>query len=370
MGNKSATLGIKLDTPALVAGSPMSGRVFLFVKKEVDCATLQITFKGQEYSHVHWTTTRTVGSGDNRRTETVHHHAYARRNLVHVDIPLATFPQGKVSPGRYEFPFHTILPKNLPTSMCAHGGGGDCSINYFFRARLHRPGWLKWDVKAKASVLVSAEPVPMKKYPAFVPPSTTRVKFCCCVNKGTMSLGSTVDDTVLARGQNISVGVAAKNDSTVDVKAVRVTVTEIVSWTAAGHWNQSHRCIGKAVIPPEQVAGIQKLASKAKVSPADASNTNRILFNTLNEGKQRTALSIAPNARDTYYGSVIWSKHHLTVKMSTPCCVTNPTNTVIIRVCPQVAMAQSASEPVPVVVAMPVAAKLDKEEKQSLKELP
>ena len=376
MGNKNATLGLKLDQSALQAGSTVTGCVFLQVKKDISAESLQITFTGQEYSHVHWTTQRTR----NKRTETVHHHAYQTRRLVHMDMPLATFPQGKILPGRYEYPFSAPLPDSLPSTMYARGGGGDCNINYFFRTRLHRRGWTKCDIKSKTSVMVQAKPVLAQKIPAFLKPSTTRVKFCCCVNKGSMTLGATIDDTVVGRGQAISAVVAASNDSTTDVKSIRVRVHENVTWTAAGHWNNSFRYVGDTILRPDQVDGCSKVDKAAKsnqISP----DMYKMLFTTLQQGVQRTSFAIAENARDSYFGACVWVKHTFCVKMITPYCITDPSVGIDVRVCPQMIQTHSpqvavvdavavSAEAASINIAMPVAMVQDKEEKTSIKALP
>ena len=78
----------------------------------------------------------------------MHHHAYANRSLLGITVPLASFPNGKISPGRYVFPFSAVLPPSLPSTMFARGGGGDCSVTYSVKARLFRPGIFKFDIKA------------------------------------------------------------------------------------------------------------------------------------------------------------------------------------------------------------------------------
>ena len=122
MGNAPGTLGVSLDTRQVYAGGVIQGRVFCLVNDTINATSLQVEIYGEEYSHVHWTTTS--GSGKNRRTR--HHHAYARRRLITVDVALATFPDGQIVPGKYEFPFSALLPHSLPSSMSAYGGGGDC----------------------------------------------------------------------------------------------------------------------------------------------------------------------------------------------------------------------------------------------------
>lgn len=118
-------LGIELASPAVYSGQLISGTVYADIAKDTDATSIQISLHGAENSLVHWTTTRTTGTGDNRRTETVHHYARASRTLVHIDVPLASFG-GRIAAGRYAFPFTALVPPGMPTTMSAHGGGGNC----------------------------------------------------------------------------------------------------------------------------------------------------------------------------------------------------------------------------------------------------
>ena len=119
---------------------------------------------------MHWTTTHSTGSGKDRKTTTKHHHAYAHRKLVSIDVPIAQFQAGQIQPGRYEFPFTAQLPGNLPSTMYASGGGGDCKIHYGVKAQLHRPGYLKWEIKSSCPFKLSSTPLPPVAFPAFVEP--------------------------------------------------------------------------------------------------------------------------------------------------------------------------------------------------------
>lgn len=74
---------------------------------------------GEEYAHTHWTTRHSSGTGKNRRTHTRSHNAYASRSLLHVEVPLTTFANGRAPPGRLAFPFQAQLPANLPESFTA-----------------------------------------------------------------------------------------------------------------------------------------------------------------------------------------------------------------------------------------------------------
>ena len=296
---KKAKLGIVLDTPTIFAGQVVQGRVLAQIFEECKAESLQLTVSGKEYSHVHWTETH--GSGDDRRTE--HHHAYANRTLVHIDVPLAIFANGIIVPGQYEFPFSAQMPEDLPSPMSAKGDGGDCKICYDMKARLHCPGWTNWDVKAKMPVLVSSAPLPAEASPVFVEPETTQVNFCCCFNRGQMSLGVTFDDTSIARGDAVNVGMACKNESTSEIQGITVAIYENVRWTAQGHSNGSRRVVARSSFDPSFVQGTASLEEKAESS--DRSAVYSDLFKQLSAGTQRTPLACYADARDTYSGKII-----------------------------------------------------------------
>ena len=333
----AGTLVIHLDTPGVYAGAQITGRVYAHIQKVIEATTLQIEIFGREHSHVHWTTTHTTGSGKNRKTHTKHHHAYANRTLMYIDVTLANFNGGSVQPGMYEFPFSAMMPPNLPSSMCARGGGGDCRVHYGVRARLHRPGWTKWDLTAQAPVVLQATPQPPIAVPAFVEPNEQEVNVCGCFSQGKVMLGAGFDDTLVSRGQTFGFGVACKNNSSTSINQVVCTIHERVSWRAGGHSNRSWRKIAQMEIPTDQIAGtdaLDKDAMKAVKEMAEAGKRKDYeeIYTALASGKQRSALTISPDARDTYHGQILSCSHYMELVLNTGCCITDPTVGLDIRV--------------------------------------
>lgn len=63
--------------------------------------------------------------------------------------------------------------------------GGGCAIAYGFEARLHRPGILHFDAKAKAQVKVLGSPQEARTAtPVMVGPATVFVSKFCCLASG------------------------------------------------------------------------------------------------------------------------------------------------------------------------------------------
>jgi hypothetical protein len=172
MGNAPATLRIGIDTPCIQSGQDVHGKVYVMVTQETKVTTLNLTLRGQEYTRVHYTTTS--GTGKNRKTH--HKTATSTRDIMKIDIPLASFAGGVILPGNYEFPFTATMPSNLPSSMSVGGQVGDtCRIEYFANARLTRPGTFKFDATATNKFVLLSKPVDDVIKPAFLRPSRVPV---------------------------------------------------------------------------------------------------------------------------------------------------------------------------------------------------
>eukprot|EP00966_Prymnesium_polylepis_P045223 1047625-Prymnesium_polylepis.1 len=224
------------------------------------------------------------------------------------------------------------MPPGLPSTMFARGGGGDCSVTYSLKARLFRPGMFTFDIKAGRPVQVCSTPLPPTPVPVFVQPDTKAVYLCCCINRGTMTLGATADDTLVGRGQTLSIGMACRNDSTTEIQGIGAKISETVVWRAGGHHNQSTRLVASCEFQPSDVAGTDKLSKEelaavtedAQQGGGGRSAAYQELFNQLVGGHQRRPMTCAADARDTYRGRVITCTHGMNVMLSTGCCITNP----------------------------------------------
>lgn len=377
MFESKGSIAINVD-PAVFSGARVTGRVYLHVKQPIDASSLQLVVFGEEYSHVRYET----GSGDNKQT----HHAYARRNLLYIVVDLASFPGGKAAPGNYEFPFSAVLPAGLPTTMFARGDGGDCKVHYGMKARLHRPGFFSWDIKAQRSIAVSGMPMPPEPTPVFSPPTTTQVNFCCCFNRGQMTMGAYSSDTTLHRGEAFSLAVALKNESSAEVQQLSVELVEHVRWTARGRSNDARRVVAHATFAPSQIEGTDKLDAEglkaAAENPGRAGHVMTEVYNKLVSATQSANLVTSADMRDTYTGSTVFCSHTLFVTCSTPLCITNPVVEISCRVGPPAFVAQAQAMPivataialpmapppqaVPVMTWLPEAMPLDKTEQETV----
>ena len=369
MGNAAGTLGVVINEASATAGGALSGVVYVMVNSEINAEYLMVTVGGEEYALVAWR--QTTGSGDNRKTVTKRRRY--RRALLHMDAGLADFSAtgGKLAPGRYEFPFTLRLPVGLPSSMSSHGPhGSKCRITYSISARLGRPGFFTSDFRTARQVLVSSAPLPPLPNPVFVEPDTQQVNFCCCFNRGSMTLGASLDDTAVERGGTVGVGLACKNDSTSEILGVDIEVTEHVRWgpvNGGGRHNDRSRVIARISVDPSQVMGTQALSAEQRQASSGMSahhaNYSTLFHQLSTASGTRAILNLPPDARDSYVGSAIKTWTTMSLTLRTGSCITNPALSLSLRVgsprpytplTQAVAFPAVGAQPIPIVVAVPI----------------
>ena len=293
-------------------------------------SSLDLVIEGAERTAVRYTTHE--GHGDDRKT--VRRTARSRRRILHLDVPLAKFPDGKLSPGKYEFPFVTTMPATLPSTMkVGNASLNGCRIDYIVKARLSRPGLLKFDATTANNIVVLGAPLHPTATPTFIQPAIVPVNVCCCIGKGKMTIGATTSNNSVGRGQEIEVKVACLNESSESIQFVDIALVQQVRYTARGRdgtkHGHSHAVLAKVRVDPSSIAGTDKLEEGAV---ADASPLAKI-YEQLSAAGGRVNLTCSPEALDTYNGSLIDCNHTLAVTMTTPgCCVTNPAIKTAIRV--------------------------------------
>jgi hypothetical protein len=324
MGNTSvlstgAAIAVQFDNPIgqVYGGTVLSGKVFLSVhKRSISADTLNVKFFGQEYTHV--TYTETVSDGDNNsRSET--RTATQSAPIISMDYVLVTFG-GSVRKGNYEYPFQITLPPGLPGKQGERIGSDYFLIEYFLEARLHRLGMLTWDVKNKTEIFLADPPYVNLPTPSFAIPQTVPVYFCCCINTGTMTLSSNVNNTNICMEEILRIDYSVHNESSSRVKALEIIVVEASSFHAMGHYSGSKNNLCYERIPAELLEGIETTTGN------DTKNsTSTVLIST--EAIKRSMKSkqfVFPTSRPTFRGQLGSVTHTVFVRIITPCCVQNP----------------------------------------------
>lgn len=324
MGVKAsvATLFVKFDSPHIISGTAVTGRVLLMVNQEdVSCESIGCHVLGQECTEVHYT--ETVGSGDNRRVE--HRVAHQRVNFMDVKFLLATVPSHSIKRGQYEYPFQFVIPAGAPASMHADNGQDDCDVVYSMEVWLNRPGFLRWDIKHKSILTVLNPPKSNSKVPLYIEPYQEKLFSCCCFRRGDILLGASVDSSVLSAGGNVNVKYAVHNLSTVRVKAIELSLTENLAFRAHGH--HSHRNTRLCYIRIEaDKCGLDLTplsGDKNQVQP-DMMDLLRKLSQQLFSDLCKVSFSVPGTAKNSYRGTLITISHTMSIRVITTFGTANP----------------------------------------------
>uniref|UniRef100_A0A7R9W0F7 Arrestin C-terminal-like domain-containing protein n=1 Tax=Pseudictyota dubia TaxID=2749911 RepID=A0A7R9W0F7_9STRA len=345
MGNKPCTIALRTDRATYVAGSTIAGTVYLCVAgKAQQGSSLNLRIVGEESATVHHTTEeRQHGRGEgHRHSETRHHYERSSFAFLSADYPISTFPNGGIPPGQYEFPFEAALPPDLPASMRCEKGQSMCRVSYSMTAQIVDSGSFLGSSKPSASrdfcVVASSPPLRhLEGTEIVVPPETIPVSTCCCFGRGSMTIGAQIDKSALRPTEMVKVGFFCKNNSTVKVANVKVSLEEEVTWRANGHTESfcktaDERLLGGAERMPEL-----RETGRAKHRHLGFQGGYGHL-STPEQPQREACLVVPPNSKDTYEGRLIDVKHRIIVMIMTTggCCTTSPETyvSVSVRRCP------------------------------------
>ena len=98
------------------SGSAITGNLLLDTDEPKNYKQISVHFNGKSY--VHWTETRTEGSGDNQRTVTdsfTSSESYV--DLIGTVWSSQQSSDGKLAPGQYSWPFRFNIPATAPSSF-------------------------------------------------------------------------------------------------------------------------------------------------------------------------------------------------------------------------------------------------------------
>lgn len=228
-----------------LAGSSVEGTVLLEISEPKKTQGISIVFSGKAY--VHWTEEHSSGTGEDRRTYTVH---YSDNQDIFNDVYIQLWGNGRdsqeIAAGRYEFPFKFQLPSDLvlPTSFESYYG----YIRYSLTARMQR-SW-KFDHVSTRAITVN-EIVDINTSQLTMPLSSSGEKTLCCLccTSGPISLSVTLDRGGYCPGESIAISTVAENHSNRRITAVRATLKQTVIYYARGHSRHQSNVIQRIESP-------------------------------------------------------------------------------------------------------------------------
>jgi hypothetical protein len=324
----SATINVALDAAMVAPGTATTGKVYLSVNNEkVDAESLMLRIVGGEYTLIKHAT----GSGDERRV----HNYYSSSIFLDYAFPLTVVQDGCFRKGQYEFPFSFTLPPGvLPTMGAATQSGqnsGHCSVKYSMEVKLHRRGWMTWDVKNSRELTVLGTPVQhIPKFGTYLPPSEYPLHFCCCYKVGNVRLGLSTETSLLAAGETFDVSYVVQNNSTSRIKALELEVVEVVTWrsrmfTATKSSQLFHKRLEQGDIQFD-LSAINPNDSATVGGNGTISNPDILkeLKEILDSRRHCCPVNLPPSARPTMDGSLIDVEHFLKVRIATPFGTSDP----------------------------------------------
>lgn len=220
------------ERPCYVGGEVVSGMVYASIVEPVPSQGILIKLKGSE--SVHWTEqrSRTTGSGKNRRTTHYTVHFRGHRTVFCTRIPVFSVP-GLLLCGNFAIPFSVVLPPFLPGSIALVSGfSGDGHVKYSLKAEVHSTTLPKSNVKHKVP-LVIIERLKGDIVPS-IGESTSSVRLCCCINKGSVWMRGVFDKNAYTMGETATVVLEIDNRSTIDVDMVSVQLYQTREYTSSG----------------------------------------------------------------------------------------------------------------------------------------
>ena len=350
MGNQVATIVVQTNEQSYIAGSRVTGKIYLHVQQSnrttFDTTGLILTVHGIEKTCVQYTETHQERDNDDNnsiRSVQVDRFAYSHRNILRLEMIVNSFSSGMVRRGGdFEFPFEFELPRNLPASMLCHSNDGQsyCSINYTIEGSLRRPGILFSHIHHTTSFFVRTNPreiiSPDFQRAIRIPPDKQNVNFCCCINRGTISLGAEIDKDTFNRNESVRVGFSVRNESSVNIDTVKVSFSEVVSWKAQGKSATCSFTLAERNMRPSCIKGTASALNPSREN-LFADEESAYLYDPC----QSIDFILSNTARDSHEGALIQVRHEIHVTAITPCCITSPEVNIPVFVQPELTLAHA-----------------------------
>ncbi|CAM9761348.1 unnamed protein product, partial [Laminaria digitata] len=279
-----------------------------------------------------------IPSSDGARSTTHREVVTERKDFLSYEVHLASF-DGRATNGTYSYPFSVLLPPGLPSSMQERGPQGvGCAIAYGFEARLHRPGLLHTDAKAKSQLKVFSRPQETAAaMPVLVGPEAQTVKTCCCFKSGSMSIGFEADRSVVGINEPVRLTVVARNDSSLSVKSMHIEILQVCTWYAHGQKETNTRTVASMIVAGSQLGEVQRAAGEGNQRGRSAIAVDVAARQYLQEmlasgAGTRYELLVPDDCIVSTETGLIDVRHSLSVRLKTPACINSPDVWMPLRV--------------------------------------
>ena len=182
-----------------------------------------------------------------------------------------------------------------------------------------------------SSAFLSADCVPCIAQPTTIP-----LKSFGILQKGSITIGASVANSQVGRGQILLVAVASRNDAAVDIDRVQVKLVELITYQAQGQ-----KAVHKKELLVLKNVDVPAL-NKTRKSLSEIRNrqqfrnsleaTYQEMYRDLLSADNQVALEIPASAQNTYNGRLVQIVHYLKVTFYTKALVENPSTKIPIHI--------------------------------------
>lgn len=278
-----------------------------------------------------------------------------------------------VLPGWHDFPFSFDLPGSMPSTMkCSDESyikhSSHCQIKYKMKAFLCQRGASNHSFDFSSSFssmtssisklmkrrssssghrrsssggssllsardffmterefVVQSKPSPAELVPYQMEPITQLVKTFGLVSQGTVSFGVNLEDTHVSKGDDLDIYLAARNDSTVNLEIIILTLLEVVEFSTDNREGKGRTKIVTKVLEEVKVTdsfiGMQRREQVYRNTITGIDQLHRDnqhhIFLELQAKTQKANLRVPTSTRDSLSCQLIKCSHFLEIKVMT-----------------------------------------------------
>ena len=239
----------------------------------------------------------------------------------------------KIKRGTYSLPFEFDVSSSSPASMQYPDGkrNFDCRIQYSLLAKMGT-------LELSRIVDIASAPLPNETVPCLVQPTTYQLKSFGVLKKGSITVGASVADSHIGRGQTLKISIASRNDASVNIERVRVKLMELIDYKAQEE-GVTRKVELKKLKDIDLPCLIKARKSRSERRQNDQGGfednieaTYQAIYEDLVSRQNQVDLQIPHSARDTYNGKLMTISHYLKVTFFTTSLVENPSAKIPIRI--------------------------------------
>jgi hypothetical protein len=316
----SLSLALSVRNLAHQAGEALTGKVIVDVKKRIRGDRVMLTIYGKEKVMI-----RT--GGKHKRT------IRAERLVFTMSLPLREYSRNEmIQPGRYAFPFSVQLPASLPSSTAYPG-----TSRLGMRIQYKMIGSIG-QLETKRYLSIQSAPLPRERVPAIVRPTSFKLNSMGLFKKGTCTIGASVEDSQVGRGNVLRIHLACSNDSTETIRRVELKFVEAKQWKTYPVVRKRSAALVLKEMKDIDLPGLDKdrknrrEVRRSNSDPSLQETTYSTIFEALASRDNLVQVTVPTQARDSYSGQLIKIWHYLEIRMLTGPMANNPAITVPIRV--------------------------------------